>query len=121
VKWYLQPVAAIGAMHMAYQEVLRGRRVGVCEDCGRLSHADAELCLCGGKVDPNDPPEEVLDDASAAQEDTFERFWPRVGLFALEIGVAVAIIALSYQGIATGDFAIGFTSVLLAAAYGAIG
>ncbi len=120
MKWYQKPVAAIGAMRLAYQEMFRGRRVGVCEDCGRLNHATAELCLCGGAVDANPPPEEVIDDPYSAEYDSMELI-PTVLLYAVNVLFAGFLVWLSYKGVATGDFGLGFAATALAVTYGALG
>ncbi len=119
MKWYQKPVAAIGAMRLAWQEMFRGRRVGVCEDCGRLNHASSELCLCGGKVDANPPPEEVVgpDDAETAEYDSMERI-PTVLLYAINVAVMAFIVWASHQGVATGDFGLGFGATAIALLYG---
>lgn len=122
MKWYQKPLAAIGAMHLAYQEMFRGRRVGVCEDCGRLNHATSDLCLCGGDVDANPPPEEVVgaNDAQTAEYDSMDRI-PTVLLYAVNFAFAAFIVWLSYQGVATGDFGLGFSATALAIIYGTVG
>lgn len=114
MKWRDKPLAVAGAASIAYHEVLRGRRTGVCEDCGRLNHATAHRCLCGGNVEPNAPPGET-DGVAPNPGDSLDR--PAVWL-AFVVGktaVILAAVGLIIHASTTGETAYGFLAMILAA------
>lgn len=121
VYWWQKPIAALGALSIAYHEVLRGRRTGVCTACGRLNHATSKYCLCGGAVEASDPPSDVLDDPTAGNEDSFEQPRYRFGIPALKLAIYTASILLLAHGIQSGSYAAGFTGFLLGAATTSLG
>ncbi len=62
--WWKKPVAMIGAISVAYHEVIRDRRTGICQNCGKLHDAVIKQCpKCGGEVEENAHPDEVLSDS----------------------------------------------------------
>lgn len=113
MKWYEKPIAAIGAASLAYHEVLRGRRVGVCSECGRTNHAEAGRCLCGGEVDPAGPPGEFLEDPTVAEYDTFDTPAWRAASVVTQLAIAVGVLLLTWNGIARPGFVYGVTAVVL--------
>lgn len=76
IAWYQKPVAMLGAAAIAYHECLRGRRTSVCRECGRLNHASADRCLCGGVTDESEHPEETLDDWDGEPGEDVLAGWP---------------------------------------------
>jgi hypothetical protein len=113
MKWYQKPIAAVGAISVAYHEVLRGRRTGVCTECGRLNHATADYCLCGGRVDENEHAPETLDDPSAGTTDSFDRPVCRFGVPVFKIVSFTACLFLLAYAIRGGSYAAGFTAFFL--------
>lgn len=103
MKWYQKPVAAVGSLAVTYHEMIRGRRTGVCMDCGRLNHADADRCMCGGEVDENEHPEDVLDDPDAGTTDSLDRPLFRYGIAVLKIGTFAAAVGFLVRSAADAD------------------
>lgn len=63
--WWKKPVAAIGALSVAYHECIRDRRTGICSECGKLTDAVIQQCpKCGGVVEENPHPDEVLNEGT---------------------------------------------------------
>lgn len=115
MKWHEYPVAMIGSISLAYHQVLRGRRVSVCQWCGRLNHASADLCLCGGDTEPATPVSEVLDDASTAKRDALAPLWAQFAVFAVQVAVLSVVILWAMRATEAGD-APGVILALLGAA-----
>ena len=64
--WWKKPVALVGAISIAYHECIRDRRTGICQNCGKLHDAVIQQCpKCGGEVEENPHPDEVLDEGTA--------------------------------------------------------
>lgn len=118
MKWYKKPIALLGAASVAYHEVMRGRRTGICVDCGRLNHASTEICLCGGEVEANDAPGEHLDDPEVAEYDAFDERWFRVLRPAIHIVTVFGIFGLLAHGVNSGSVESGAGAVFLSILYG---
>jgi len=118
MKWYKKPVALIGSVGIAYHEVIRGRRTGVCLDCGRLNHASTETCLCGGEVEANDAPGKHLDDPDVAEYDAFDERWFRVLKPVLHIITVLGIFVLLTHAVNSGSVESGAGAVILSILYG---
>jgi len=65
-------------------------------------------------------PTEVIDDPYSAEYDSMELI-PTVLLYAVNVLFAGFLVWLSYKGVATGDFGLGFAATALAVTYGALG
>lgn len=96
MRWYHQPVALLGSLSVAYHEVLRGRRTGICENCGRLNHAEAEKCLCGGPVEPIGEPGEFIDDPKVAEYDTLSKPGHKATVYSLQLLIILSIVMAIY-------------------------
>jgi len=114
LRWYQKPIALLGSISVAYHEVLRGRDTGICTDCGRLNHATADKCLCGGDVEENEHASETLEDPTAGTEDTFDRPIYRFAIPALKIIAITGSIFLLKYAIEHGNLLAGFVALLVA-------
>lgn len=104
--WYEYPIVAIGALHITYHELWRGRRTATCQECGRLSHASADRCLCGGELVENKHPEEFDDEGvrKSGMFDIFERIPAYSTLFnVVWIVGGVASVLLILNGVPQGS------------------
>ena len=92
MRWHQKPLALIGSMKIAYHEVLRGRRTGICQDCGRLTHATTMTCLCGGPVEATDPPGKHIDDTEAAEYDTLAKPANKATVYSILLLIGLSIL-----------------------------
>jgi len=114
MRFYEKPIAFIGAISIAYHEVIRGRRTGVCEECGRLNHATAGTCLCGGQVDPNDPPTETEGIDEPPSDSVEESLTYRLGILLLSWSVVAVALGLVIYGVGTGAYVPAVVGLCLA-------
>lgn len=120
IRWYEKPIAALGAVSITYHEVLRGRRVGICSECGRTNHATAERCLCGGGINPVDSANEHLDDPSFAEYDSLATPTGKTVAAVLKLAFAAVLFYLVWRAVQTGEPGLGWIAIILAALYGRI-
>lgn len=63
-------VAAIGALAIAFEEVVLGRDIAVCPECGTSYDAEIIVCSsCGVEVDEMDhyPPDDMSEKADSSE------------------------------------------------------
>lgn len=115
------PLALLGAASIAYHEAFRGRKASVCDDCGRLNHATADRCLCGGSTTECEHPHEMLDDFGADDyDDTLAKRRYRIAVPVVYAVLGVGIGVLIHAAVTDGSTALGIAAVGLGALFGKV-